>query len=199
VLRARFDDSFVSGSGATAVTVPAGKRLPGTPERRLFGELLWTPKALPGFHSAIELVHSGALYVNDPNDDAAPAATVVNLRAGFAQMVAGWRLAELVRLENAADKRYAGSVIRQRCEQALFRTGAGSELDAVAHRPLRVPVRPYSQGGPRPTPSCPANTAWARADPAKSVAFCMGQCQLNAWIPVCARPSISACTSCVPS
>ena len=125
VLRARFDDSFVSGSGATAVTVPAGKRLPGTPERRLFGELVWTPKALPGFHSAIELVHSGALYVNDPNDDAAPAATVVNLRAGFAQAVAGWRLAELVRLENAADKRYAGSVIVNDANKRYFEPAPG--------------------------------------------------------------------------
>ncbi|HEV7914952.1 MAG TPA: TonB-dependent receptor, partial [Albitalea sp.] len=59
LLRARFVDAFVSGSGATAVDVPAGNRLPGTPERRLFAELAWTPKAVAGAHAAIELVHTG--------------------------------------------------------------------------------------------------------------------------------------------
>ncbi|MFT3666390.1 TonB-dependent receptor family protein [Piscinibacter sp.] len=111
-LRARFEDPFVSGSGAAAVTIPAGNRLPGTPERSAFAELAWTPKAAwGGFNAALEAVHVGKLYVNDANGDAAPAATVVNLRTGFAQSVGNWTFAQLLRLENAADKRYAGSVI----------------------------------------------------------------------------------------
>jgi len=96
-LRARFDN---------------GNRLPGTPERSAFAELAWSPKAAwGGFNAGAELVHTGALYVHDDNRDAAPAATVFNLRAGFAQDLAGWRFTQLVRIDNLGDRRYAGSVI----------------------------------------------------------------------------------------
>ena len=123
-LRARFDEEFVSGSGAAAVTIPAGNRLPGTPERSAFAELAWTPKAMwGGFNAAVELVHTGRLYVNDANSDAAPASTIVNLRAGFAQQVGAWKLRQLVRLDNAADKSYAGSVIVNESNQRYFEPG----------------------------------------------------------------------------
>jgi iron complex outermembrane recepter protein len=111
-LRAKFSDSFVSGSGAAAVTVPAGNRLPGTPSRSAFAELAWAPsQAWGGFNAAVELVHTGALYVNDINDDAAPAATVANLRAGLAQKRGGWSFSERLRIDNLTDRNYAGSVI----------------------------------------------------------------------------------------
>ncbi len=111
-MRVRFADPFVSGSGASAVTVPAGNRIPGTPERTLFAELAWAPKhAWSGFNAAVEVVHRGKLYVNDVNDDAAPAATVVNLRAALSQQVGHWHFSELLRIENAGDRKYAGSVI----------------------------------------------------------------------------------------
>jgi iron complex outermembrane receptor protein len=120
-LRARFADDFVSGSGATAVNVPAGNRLPGTPERSAFAELAWTPKgAWGGFNSGVELVHTGKLYVNDANIDSAPAATVMNLRVGFAQKAGGWTFSQLLRLENATDKTYAGSVIVNDANSRFF-------------------------------------------------------------------------------
>ena len=120
-LRARFEDEFVSGSGATAVTIPAGNRLPGTPERSAFAELAWTPKAAwGGFNAGIELVHVGKLFVNDANSDAAPASTVVNLRAGFAQQIGVWTFRQLVRVDNAADKSYAGSVIVNEANGRFF-------------------------------------------------------------------------------
>jgi len=120
-LRARFSESFVSGSGAAAVTVPAGNRLPGTPQRNAFAELAWKPvNAWSGFNAAIELVHTGALYVDDPNSDAAPASTVLNLRAGLAQTIGGWRFSELLRIDNATDRRYAGSVIVNEANKRFF-------------------------------------------------------------------------------
>jgi iron complex outermembrane recepter protein len=117
-LRARFADAFVSGSGASAVTVPAGNRLPGTPDRSLFGELAWAPRA--GLEAAVELVHTGKLVVNDANEDAAPAATVVNLRAGAKKELGGWQLSALVRLDNAGDRRHAGSVIVNEANKRFF-------------------------------------------------------------------------------
>jgi len=110
-LRARFIDGFASNTN----TVAAGNRLPGTPERSAFAELAWTPRsAWGGFNAALEVVHTGRLYANDANDLAdavAPAATVLNLRAGLAQTVGPWTFTQLVRVDNASDRRYAGSVI----------------------------------------------------------------------------------------
>jgi iron complex outermembrane recepter protein len=137
-LRAVFADSFTSGSGAAAVPVPAGNRLPGTPQRTAFAELVWTPRAAwQGLHAAIELVHTGRIYVNDINDDAAPAATVLNLRAGLTQTRGAWQFKELLRIDNANDRRYAGSVIvndanKRYFEPALPRT-ATLMLTAQTH------------------------------------------------------------------
>ena len=120
-LRARFDEDFVSGSGSTAVTVPAGNRLPGTPQRNAFAELVWTPlRAWSGFNAALELVHTGALYVDDANSDAASASTLLNLRAALAQQGGGWRFSELLRVDNATDRRYAGSVIVNEANKRFF-------------------------------------------------------------------------------
>ena len=112
VLRARYEDAFATFRGTTAIQVPAGNGLPGTPNRSAFAELAWTPKdAWGGFNAGLEVVHTGRLIVNDLNEDAAPAATVLNLRAGFEQQFEGWQLKEWLRVDNAADRRYAGSVI----------------------------------------------------------------------------------------
>jgi iron complex outermembrane recepter protein len=120
-LRATFRDNFTSGSGAAAVPVPAGNRLPGTPDRSAFAELAYAPpRAWAGFNAAVEVVHSGRLYVNDANEDSAPASTVVNLRAGLAQTVGEWTFSELLRIDNATDRRYAGSVIVNEANRRFF-------------------------------------------------------------------------------
>ncbi|KNZ30736.1 MAG: hypothetical protein AD742_20600 [Methylibium sp. NZG] len=131
-LRARFADAFISGSGAAAVPVAAGSRLAGTPERSAFAELAWAPKgAWGGFNSGLELVHTGKLFVNDVNSDAAPAATVVNLRAGFAQATGPWKFSQLLRIDNAADKGYAGSVIVNDANQRFFEPAPSRNWMAV--------------------------------------------------------------------
>ena len=111
-LRARYSESFIIGSGAAATTVAAGSRLPGTPERSLFAELAWTPRAAwGGFNAAAELVHAGRLVANDENTEAAASSTIVNVRAGLSQQVGGWRLSQLLRADNVGNRTYAGSVI----------------------------------------------------------------------------------------
>ena len=133
ILDARFRDGFTSGTGATAVAVAAGNRLPGTPRTQAFAELAWTPAAAwarrMGLASAVELVHTGRLPVDDANSDAAGSATVWNVRLGFAQgdPARGWRFTQLLRLDNALDRTHAGSVIvnegnRRFFEPALPRT-----------------------------------------------------------------------------
>jgi iron complex outermembrane receptor protein len=111
-LRARFDDAFVSGSGSTAAPVRAGNRLPGTPDRHLYAELAWSPNhAWGGFSGAVEVVHTGRLYVNDTNTDATSTSTLFNLRARWQQTVGGWQFSELFRIDNLTNRYYAGSVI----------------------------------------------------------------------------------------
>jgi iron complex outermembrane recepter protein len=113
-LRARFEDTFVSryGTPAAPFTIPAGNHLPGTPERNLFAELAWAPRgAWGGFNSGVEVVRTDKLYVDDRNSDAAPAVTVLSLRAGFQQTVGEWQFSQLLRVDNATDRNYAGSVI----------------------------------------------------------------------------------------
>jgi len=135
-LKARFDSDFTSGSGAAAVPVARGNRLPGTPDRSAFAELVYTPRALlPGFHTAVEVAYVGRLYVNDANEDFAPPATVVNLRAGYIRRFGAFEVEPLVRIDNVADKRYAGSVIVNEANRRFFEPAPErSWLVAVAVR-----------------------------------------------------------------
>jgi iron complex outermembrane recepter protein len=125
VMRARFDSNFISGTG-TVPNVFSGYRLPGTPERSAFAELAWAPRgAWGGFNSGVEVVHTGKLYVNDLNTDAASEATVLNLRAGFEQTLGDWKFSQLLRVDNAADRTYAGSVIVNEGNSRFFEPAQG--------------------------------------------------------------------------
>ncbi len=108
LLDAKFRQPFTSGTPPT--TVAAGNRLPGVAANLFYGELVWR-HAASGFHAGVELRHSGQVFVNDQNSEAAAAYTVGNLRAGFAQRGKGWRLTEFVRVDNVTDRAYIGSVI----------------------------------------------------------------------------------------
>ncbi len=104
-LNAKFKSTFTSGG-----TVNAGNKLPGVAPQLLYGELLWR-HAASGFHVGAEIRHSGKIYVNDQNSEAAAAYTIWNLRAALQQRGRNWKLTEYVRLDNVSDKRYIGSVI----------------------------------------------------------------------------------------
>jgi iron complex outermembrane recepter protein len=120
LMRARFDSDFISGAGST-INVFSGYHLPATPERNLFAELAWAPRgAWGGFNGAAEVVHTDKLYVNDTNTDAAPAATLLNLRAGFVQTVGEWQFSQLLRVDNVTDRNYAGSVIVNEANSRFF-------------------------------------------------------------------------------
>jgi iron complex outermembrane receptor protein len=118
---ARFDEPFVSGSGATAVNVPAGARLPGLPEKSGFAELAWRPAGTwGGFNAGVDVQGLGSIVVNDANTDATRGVWLLGLRAGFAQRAGDWRFAQTLRVDNATDERYAGSVIVNEGNQRFF-------------------------------------------------------------------------------
>jgi iron complex outermembrane receptor protein len=58
--------------------------------------------------------------VNDPNDDHAPAWTVLNLRAGARLRMGSLEVEPLLRLENATGRKYAGSVIVNEANRRFF-------------------------------------------------------------------------------
>lgn len=107
LLDATFSQPFTPGAGAA---VAAGNRLPGVAPNLFHGELVWR-NAASGFHAGVELRHSGKVFVNDQNSEAAGAYTIGNLRAGFMQRGRGWRLSEFLRVDNVTDRAYIGSVI----------------------------------------------------------------------------------------
>ena len=121
-LDARFEAPFSSGTPPTVV--PAGNKIPGVPPERLFGELVWR-HAPSGFHTGIEALHSGKVYTNDANSEFAGAYTVWNLRAGFEQKSRAWRLTQFVRVDNAADREYVGSVIVNDANRRYYEPAPG--------------------------------------------------------------------------
>ena len=121
-LNARFADSFPASGGGT---VSAGNRIPGTVDRTAFAELAWQPSAWPGLQAAVELVHQGSMMVNDRNTDRTGGATTLNLRVGLEQKLGGWRLREYLRLDNATNRSYVGSVIANDGNGRFFEPAPG--------------------------------------------------------------------------
>lgn len=111
-LEAKFLDRFasVAGTPAVAVTVPAGSRLPGVPRSTLYADLRWR-HAASGFTGTVEFQRRARVWVDDRNSEAADAYGVFNLAAGFVQQAGAWRFTEYLRIDNATDRRYAGSVV----------------------------------------------------------------------------------------
>ncbi len=123
-IRAEFSEAFLSGTPPQVVA--SGNRLPGVPSQQAYGELAWVPGGYGGFNAAVELQYVGKLYVNDRNTDAAPAATVANLRAGLAQTAGRAKFTEFVRVNNIFDRKYVGSVIVGDTNGRYFESAPGS-------------------------------------------------------------------------
>ena len=125
-LSARFTQPFttVSGTPAVTVTVLPGARLPGVADNVLYVEVVWR-HAPTGFHAGIEVRHSGKVWVNDQNAEYAGAYTVFNLRAGLQQRGNNWKLTEYVRVDNAGNKGYIGSVIVAEANNRYYEPAPG--------------------------------------------------------------------------
>ncbi|MFO1220401.1 MAG: TonB-dependent receptor [Burkholderiaceae bacterium] len=118
LLHARYRDGFGTclaspcpSAANPLVPVAAGNRIAGTQDASAFAELAWKPGVLPG-EFAIEWRAQGKTPVNDVNGEFAPGFAVASLR--WSHRIAlgeGSSLELLVRVDNVADRRYAGSVI----------------------------------------------------------------------------------------
>lgn len=124
LLRATYTQSFCNGPCAPATTVAAGSRLPGVPGQTLYGELSWRQHP-DGFHVALEGRYSGKVYVDDLNSDAASAYFIASLRAGLERKLGSWTLKGYARIDNLANRRYAGSVIVNESNRRFFEPAPG--------------------------------------------------------------------------
>ncbi|RTL38568.1 MAG: TonB-dependent receptor, partial [Rhodocyclaceae bacterium] len=109
-IRAIYDGSFTTGTGASTKTINDGNAIPGVPRSTVFGDLAW--KVTPAITTAVEGVYRSKIYVEDTNT-ATPASSyaIANLRVTAEQRLNHWRLSEFARLDNLFDRNYVGSVI----------------------------------------------------------------------------------------
>jgi iron complex outermembrane recepter protein len=112
------------GLPCKAATVQPGSYLPAVPMNSLYAGLTWA-YAPRGFSATVEMQSRAQIYVDDRNSDAAAAFWVANLRAGFEQQTRRWRLSEFARLDNLADRTYAGSVIVNESNSRFFEPAPG--------------------------------------------------------------------------
>ncbi len=124
-LDARYRDDFLACAGvpctAPSVPVPAGHRIAGTQPRSGFAELAWAPS--DATELAAEWRGQGRSAVNDTNSDFASGFGVLSLRARQRYALGGGAYVEaFARVDNLADKRYAGTVIVNEGNGRFFET-----------------------------------------------------------------------------
>lgn len=128
---ARYRDGFLTCVAtpcvAPNVPVAAGNRLPGLAKQQAYLQVAWEP----GWANSVftlEALHTGRMAVNDRNTDFTSASTVFNLGVRFEQNRGDWTWREFVRIDNVADRSYAGSVIVNEGNNRFFEPGGGRSL-----------------------------------------------------------------------
>lgn len=111
-LDAVFADGFatVTGTPAVPASVAPGNMLPGVPRHQFYAEGAWR-YAPAGLRVAAEFLYRSEVAVNDINSQFAGSYGVLNLVFGLEQRGARWRLHEFLRIDNAGDRGYIGSVV----------------------------------------------------------------------------------------
>lgn len=123
-LRAEFRDAFLicNRSGCTVPDTPvaAGSRIPGVPKQQLFARLQWQGQA---WSAAVEGNGVGDVAVNDIASQSAPGYFLLNLEAARSWDLGHGRLRGFVRIDNALDHAYIGSVIVNEGNSRFYEPG----------------------------------------------------------------------------
>ena len=101
----------------------AGNRIPGIPRETAWLELRWRPA--DAWMAALETRHAGRVHVNDANIDTAPAYTAASLRLQYTHRAGRFVMRPFLRVDNIADRRYAGSVIVNEGNSRFFEPAPG--------------------------------------------------------------------------
>ena len=116
---AKYSQAFTSATVTGATTINAGNKIPGIPQTSVFSELAWTSEQARsgakapslGTRLALEMVQSGRIFANDTNTASVDGHTVFNVSASQRWAVEKAAVSAYLRLNNASDEGYVGSVI----------------------------------------------------------------------------------------
>ncbi|MBP7565250.1 MAG: TonB-dependent receptor [Burkholderiaceae bacterium] len=107
---ATYRDGFCAAVCTPAGLARPGNRIPGIARQVAQAEIAWAPPE--GWRAGAELRHASNIAVNDGNTQFAPGYTTLALHAGYLLRPSPrWEVAAFARVDNAADRTYAGSVI----------------------------------------------------------------------------------------
>ncbi len=130
-LDARYVDGFLACAGipclAPSVPVPAGNQVAGTQRGSAWAELAWRSAGLGEW--GLEWRVARRTAANDTNSEFAPGYGSLNLRwSQQFKLGSGWAVETLLRVDNLADQRYAGSVIVNDANGRYFEPNAPRNL-----------------------------------------------------------------------
>jgi len=138
-LDARYRDGFFTCTAtpcaAAGTPVAAGNRIPGIARTAVYGSLSWQPAG--GWRLGAEARALGKVWVNDLNTDAAAGHATVAAFAGYQLSLGPWDLGALLRVDNLADRRHAGSVIVNDGNGRFFEPAPGRTWFASANASYR--------------------------------------------------------------
>ena len=131
LLDATYRDGFLACAGipcaAPTLPIAAGDRIVGTQRGNAFAELVWQPAAATEL--ALELRSGSGTAANDANTQFAPRYALANLRVSQRYAIGdGVTVEMLARVDNLADRVYAGSVIVNAANGRYFEPGATRSL-----------------------------------------------------------------------
>ncbi len=126
-LDARYRDAFRTCTAAPCtapnVVVASGNRIPGIARTSFAAEVGWRPAQ--GWQGGLEARYLSSVPVNDLNSDAAGSYFTLAAHTGYVFVTGPWRLSASARVENLANKKYAGSVIVNEANGRYFEPAAG--------------------------------------------------------------------------
>src|SRR5262249_43697877 len=113
-LAASFESAFLTCPAASTCTtpntlVPPGSRIPGVPKSEFFAALRYGGDL--GWNGNLAVAAASNVAVNDQNTQFAPGYANVGASIGYGFELADAKVATFLRLDNALDRNYAGSVI----------------------------------------------------------------------------------------
>jgi iron complex outermembrane recepter protein len=126
LLDATYKDGFFTCTATPCptanVAVPAGNRMPGIARSSAYVEGTW--RINDALKLGLEARNNGKVFVNDLNTDSAAAHTVFNLSLQGLYKDGPWLLRPVLRIDNIANKKYAGSVIVNEGNSRFFEPAA---------------------------------------------------------------------------
>jgi iron complex outermembrane receptor protein len=108
--------------------VPAGARIPGVPKNFASAALRYGAGAGAGWSAALEANAAGSTPTNDLNTESAPGYASFNALIGYAFTRGNAKISTFLRLNNIADRQYAGSVIVNESNARYYEPAPGRNV-----------------------------------------------------------------------